>query len=398
MSLGERNRSIKIRVVADLQQTITPLLQQAFPRIEIDLLPHLNPPQENETEDDLHIVVDSPQVPLQESWLHWLQQHEIPFLVVGQGTSRETILKIFRTGAQDYIEAVDGYTDSLIAIVSNYVANCLKTRNISRCLVFLGANGGVGASSLVANIGASLSQSHKDVLLLDAASRAGDLASLLNLHPDHFLDDLVNSRLELDGEVLRQSVVNFNSHISLLSSREDFKAQTNIFPGEMLHPLLRMANQEFSYTLVDTGGRNAEFIAPIIPLVDLFVAPFLGNLISLRRLRFQLNLLREAGVPEEAIFVIENRKPDSGEFSRSQIEKILRCEVQSSIPDAPATFTHSLNCGVPICHLEKRTHAGKALQKTVETLRQRLHGTPPIAATVSVPTGFRRWASCLGFM
>ena len=130
---------------------------------------------------------------------------------------------------------------------------------------------------------------------------------------------------------------------------------------------------------------------------DLLIAPFQANLVSVKRMRFLLQGMKEAGISEEKIILVENRHHREGNLSTNQIEKIFKKSIQATIPEHTRGFSDAVNRGVPLCLDDPRNPATKALQVLADMLRTRVFGEQPLPTRTAI-SGIRRLAACWGVL
>lgn len=159
-------------------------------------------------------------------------------------------------------EPVIKSTNSVVAEtrkqIEPYILTRLKERTlrepgskIARTITVTSGKGGVGKTSLVANIAVCLSQAGQRVILLDADLGLANIDVVFGVRPRHSLEDVVNGEMNID-EIMVQGPGNIQiipggSGISKL-------AQLDAKESARLLGQLRFLEDKTDFLLIDTGA------------------------------------------------------------------------------------------------------------------------------------------------
>ncbi len=123
-----------------------------------------------------------------------------------------------------------------------------------KLLVFMGAKGGVGVTSVACNFAVALAQHpSQKTLLIDLDLPLGDAALNLGIVSEFSTIDALENTGRLDGSFLSQLLVKHSSGVWVLAAPGRFP---HYEPGnEAIEKLLAVAQQEFDNVVVDLGAR-----------------------------------------------------------------------------------------------------------------------------------------------
>ena len=168
----------------------------------------------------------------------------------------EMLMRCMRAGAREYLVqpvTMNSIAEAMIrASVRRPVAWPLK-KQTGKLLVFAGAKGGAGVTTVASNFAVSLAlESGRSVMLIDINLDLGDAALGLGLTAQYStVNALVNSN-RMDSNYLSTLLVKHSSGLSVLAAPD--KCTGVQVAKEALEHLIRVARQDFDYVVVDAGS------------------------------------------------------------------------------------------------------------------------------------------------
>jgi pilus assembly protein CpaE len=197
--------------------------------------------------------------------------------------------------------------------------------------------GGVGVTSIAANLGIALQSLNHRVALLDLDLQTGGMAVFLNLEPEVTIMPLVRLDGKLDSIQLESALTKHSSGVYLLA------APKRIEEGELVSDLtigtvLELMRQLFDYVIVDCGDHVDEnAVAAWERSEHLFYV--LNQTIAAARCAWRfIDLFERLGLTTlEPRFVL-NRYSPSHPLTDKAIESTLAKPIYAKIPADPRTF------------------------------------------------------------
>ncbi len=135
----------------------------------------------------------------------------------------------------------------------------------ARIVTITSGKGGVGKTTLVANLGLELARLEREVLMMDGDLGLANLAILFNQAPKRTLEDVLAGRATLDEVVLPVA-----EHLKLLPAASGV-AQLSELPDEVRERLLGEITQfgtGSDVLLVDTGAGIGGIVQSLVTLAD----------------------------------------------------------------------------------------------------------------------------------
>jgi len=194
------------------------------------------------------------------------------------------LVRCMRAGAREFLSppfAHSTMAEALVRAAGRRTATRLpvtrKTRG--RLLVFLGAKGGAGVTTLACNFAVALAQeSGQSTLLIDLDLPLGDAALNLGIVTEYSTVNALQDADRLDASFLNKLLTRHSSGVSVLAAPGKFP-QFHA-SNEAIDKLMNVARQEFENVVVDVGAR-----------LDLTES-------ALFRDAYTIYLVTQAGIPE----------------------------------------------------------------------------------------------------
>ena len=203
-------------------------------------------------------------------------------MVYSSKADSEMLVRCMRAGAREFLTPPFEHSKMAEALVRasarrSVVRQPRKTGG--RLLVFLGAKGGAGVTTLACNFAVSLAQeSGQSTLLIDLDLPLGDAALNLGIVTEYSTVNALQEAGRLDASFLHKLITKHSSGVSVLAAPGKFP----LFHAttEAIDKLMAVARQEFDNVVVDVGSR--------LDLSDT----------SLYKEAFAIYLVTQAGIPE----------------------------------------------------------------------------------------------------
>lgn len=287
--------------------------------------------------------------------------------------------QMIHAGATDYLVKpleVDALRSALRRIEeSRERRRVLGTRG--RIVIVIGTRGGVGASTVVANLGWLLSDNSKQkVGLIDLDFRFGTLALQFDVESGSGLHEALRQPDRVDELFLERSMRQAAANLSLLSTEEPLGEPATFTPASIML-LLEQVGLRHDWVVVDlprhAAGTQREVLAVSTDIV--LVTDFsLASLRDTLRLREMIRLSAPAAKLRIVGSLVSSAK---GHLSQGDFEGGLKAKLDAVIPFDPAAVAKSANEGKPLPQIARNARITGAFKKLADVLRK----TPdPLAA------------------
>ena len=265
-------------------------------------------------------------------------------MVYSAQTDPGLLLRCMRAGAREFLTLpLDSGTlaEALVRVSVLRAGSRAPRKKDGRLLVFLGAKGGSGVTTLACNFATSLAkESGLRTLLIDFNLPLGDAAISLGIKAQYSISSAFQNASRLDVNFLSTLLVQHESGLFVLAAPGEL-APTYV-SAEAIDKLLDVARQSFDYVVVDAGSRldlQREHLFDESATIYLVTQVGIPELRNSHRLIAQLSA---AGSPKLEI-VINRYDPRSVEIDEEHITKALTRPAKWKIPNNYAAVRRMQN-------------------------------------------------------
>ncbi len=230
------------------------------------------------------------------------------------------------------------------------------------------AKGGVGKSVLTVNLAAALSaEPGRSIVVLDADTHFGDVATMFDLSPSVTVADLTQNCGSLDrGNVRRFVTTHEPSGVDVLAASEDDEQAWDRCSLEDLKRMIDLFAQVYDFVLIDTSGGFGSFVRVCVESSTLTLVVTSDDVSSVRDTAAAVRRLERWGVqPERVRFVLNEEGSRKGVDARDLAEAIGR-PISWIVPFDPAV-QESVQAGEPLV-LRSRRSGGARVIRSLATL------------------------------
>ena len=224
---------------------------------------------------------------------------------------------------------------------------------------FVGAKGGVGTTTIAANVATALAQAVEDerTLLMDFHLSYGDAAVFMGAEPKFSVADAMENTHRLD-EAFFESIVVHNkaSGVHLLASAERAKGSVDL---KRISTLLQFAASHYRYTFLDVPRSEASVLDALEGVATILIVAN-QELATVRNAgRIAATLRQRYG--KDRVRVVISRFDKQSDIGREDIEKVVGSPVKYTVPSDYRAALNALNRGRPIA-LDRESKLTPAFQ------------------------------------
>jgi pilus assembly protein CpaE len=216
-----------------------------------------------------------------------------------------------------------------------------------RVFAFIGAKGGIGTTTVAANVAASLADLGKPArtLLMDLHPiGGGDAALFFDVAPLHSVAEAIENIDRVDQSYFRGLVVQAAPNLDLLAASERFPGAS--FDKTRLRALLDFAAATYKYTVLDLARSDVTTLEAL-ERVDLIVVLVTRDMQSAKAGAKYVALLRER-YGSERVVVVANRSDRHADFTEADIARVVDADLVHSFPSDYRTALHAVHTGRPL--------------------------------------------------
>ena len=248
-------------------------------------------------------------------------------------------------------------------------------RESGRVIAVMSPKGGVGKTTVATNLAIGLAKlAPMSVVLVDFDVQFGDVASGLQLNPEHTLSDAVGSTAANDSMVLKAYLTVHTAGIYVLAAPLNPVDSEHISGEQVGHVLAQLA-AEFAYVVVDSSPGLGEHVIATLEHASDVVWVCGMDIPSIRGLRAGLQVLQEINLVPPGRHVVLNFADKYSGLRVQDVEETLGIPVDVVLPRS-RSIPLSTNRGIPLLQAAGRDSAVKGLKKLVNRFDPRWLSKP----------------------
>jgi pilus assembly protein CpaE len=198
---------------------------------------------------------------------------------------------------------------------------------------FASVVGGVGVTTLVANLGLALRHlMHKRVAVIDLDLQTGGLGIALNLEPEVTMLPLIRLERKLDSMQLESALTKHSSGIYLLAAPKRIE-EAELISDLTIATVLDLMRQVFDFVVVDSGSHVDENAVAAWERSDHLFYVLQQSVAAARSAWRFIDLFERLGLSALEPKYLLNRYRPSHPISDRQIESTLGRPIYMKIPD-----------------------------------------------------------------
>ena len=243
-----------------------------------------------------------------------------------------------------------------------------RKKEPARVLLFYGAKGGVGTTTLAINTAIAL---HKEldrrVCLVDANLQFGDHRVFLDMGLDRMSIVDLASNPSIDIDLIKQILVRHATGIDLLLAPPSPETAELVMHDHLPNIIAQMAN-DFDYIVVDIDKRLDEVNLRIMDVADTIFVVMTADLPCLKNVRLVLETIGHLGYTDEKVKLILNRSNAFTGINVKNAESALKRRIDYQIINEYRSAISALNSGAPFMVGKSDSPLGKCLMDFVKSV------------------------------
>ena len=292
-------------------------------------------------------------------------------IVIGYVNDVTHYRELMIRGVSEYIVApVDPI--ALIAVISR-IHQAANASKLGRTLAFIGANGGVGSSTIARNVAGTIARSGRfDVILADLDMPFGSASLGFNLSPTQGMAQALQDVNGFDEVLLKRLSMQCEEHLRVLTAPATLEQSYDLEEGTF-ERVLDIAQSSSPFLVLDIPHVWTSWVKKTLLSADEIVITAVPDLIGLRNAKNLVDLLKQVRPNDGPPRLVLNQigVPKRSEISPDKFANVLQTEPIACIPFDPMTVSTAANSGRMIADISARSAVSKGLTKIAETISGR---------------------------
>ncbi|NIW44573.1 MAG: response regulator, partial [Gammaproteobacteria bacterium] len=229
--------------------------------------------------------------------------------------------------------------------------------------------GGVGTSTIAANLAAVLQKVEGNIALMDADLQFGDILVHLNTHDSRNICNLIQGD-EFDLELLPDVLVPHKTGLKLLLAPPKPEMAELIKPAMITQVIDELRNR-FKIVVIDTQNLLTDQTLAVLDSADQIFIVTVPELPAIKSVKLFLDLGHELNLAAKRMSLILNKVDQFGGIPLKQIEGALKLPKTYQIPHDSTVYTN-INSGKVITEQRSNTPFVQAMVHLAQATKQEL--------------------------
>lgn len=282
---------------------------------------------------------------------HDVRSAQMPLIALSSDPSAARIKACLDAGFNEYITK----QGQAVLILNETISRLLGISNAAvkeggLLMVILSAKGGVGTSSLCANLAMNIVQNQPEarIVVVDMVLPIGSIAPIVGYTGGQNIITVTDMPpAETTPEFFRDQLPQMHLwHFHLLAGSPDPESSNNLKVGRILD-IIASLKAAYDYVLVDIGRSLSRITLPLIQHADLVTLIVSTDAGAMSLTKTLWDYLKNKSVNSASIYTILNRAAGLEGLSKTDAEKILGTAINSAIPYLGNNFTFANNHSQP---------------------------------------------------
>ncbi|MEM9732175.1 MAG: CpaE family protein [Pseudomonadota bacterium] len=303
-------------------------------------------------------------------------------VVVGHKNDVLLYRNLIALGVAEYLVAPISMTDVMDIVTTLFVNP--EAAPLGNTIVFLGAKGGVGSSTIAHNVAWAISSGFEsDVILTDLDLAFGTANIDFDQDPAQGVAEAVFSSDRIDETFLDRLLAKCSDHLSLLAAPSTLDREYD-FDAEDFNNLLEVAQRGTPNVIVDLPHVWTGWAKEVLTQADKVVITATPDLASLRNTKNLVDMLAELRPNDGKPYLVLNQcnVPKRPEISVDDFTQPLGIEPTIVLNFEPALYGLASNNGQMLSEADPKSDAAQSLETLAQVLTGRREIEPPAKASL----------------
>lgn len=269
-------------------------------------------------------------------------------MVYSKAADADLMARSMRGGAREFLTGVIANTVLQDALVRAAARRSQQTKKVSgNAVVFWGAKGGVGVSTLATNFALALRmETSAEVALLDLNPHLGEVAVLLGMSPPFTVAEALKNAKRLDQDLISNLFAKHRSGLSVLAAPDTYDPSI-VVENRAVGKLVDIVRNQYPYVVIDAGHDLGDGAEALLQMASTIYLVTQLNVPSLRNAQRLISYMQRIGDPNIEL-VVNRYDSKKNEIADEQVTKALGLAPKWKIANDYEAARRSSNAGTPL--------------------------------------------------
>ncbi len=202
----------------------------------------------------------------------------------------------------------------------------------------MGPKGGIGKTSLAANLAVSLAEETRQrVAVVDLSPQLGDVAMMLDVVPERTIADMAGLSRTLEPEMIESFLTPHSSGVKVLAAAAEVDGH-GLPSASLVHQIVEGLAKTCDYVVIDGDHLLTPVLWAALELTTVIFMVTSPDTSSIKNAKQFLEILRGQGYGDDKVKLVINYPYQQNGISHSELGKILNYPIFWKVP-------HDSTCG-----------------------------------------------------
>lgn len=236
----------------------------------------------------------------------------------------------------------------------------------STVVTIFGAKGGLGKSTIAANLAVKLAEKRKKVALVDLNLQFGDLHIFLDIEPKDTITELVQDVTTPNIDSVRSYMAVHSSGVHVLCAPKS-PEYAELVSAEKVQSLLSLLRTYYDYVIIDTAPSFTDVTITAIESSSIIFFITGLDISTLKNSKLSISLL-ESLQQTDKIRIIVNRAVDMTTITINDVKRIIGYPIWAKMPSDYKIAVNALNRGIPFIIGAPKSQLSQSISELVDLL------------------------------
>jgi len=264
-------------------------------------------------------------------------------IVLSATKDPELILRAMRAGAKEFVLESDH--EELKLAVRSQAQPSDQAEGSGSIIAIFGAKGGVGSTTIAANLSGALQDTGQRVCLLDLDLHLGDVLSFMDVAGNYSITDVLANMSRLDRDLLSSSMTKHASGVNVLAQSVKMEEAEHI-KGQDITSLLNFLKKNYDRIVIDGVRGFDEISLAALDASQHLLMVLTQDVPAVRNGQRCLELFSRLGYDQTKVRLILNRYQKSSKITLDVIAETLKVPVTHAISNDFVSVIDAINRGL----------------------------------------------------
>ncbi|MBN1316358.1 MAG: response regulator [Anaerolineales bacterium] len=264
-----------------------------------------------------------------------------------------------------------------------------------KVIAFFSPKGGVGCSTIAANLAVTLAQGGQATALMDADLPFGDMGVILDVHGTHSIVDLAERFDEMDSDLLSSVLTSHSSGLKVMLAPPR-PEMSELVTAIHLKKIIMLMRNRFEYTIIDTFTSLQDIMLTVLDQADKIVLVATPDIPCIKDTRLFFEVVDQLNYRPDKTLLVLNRVDKHSGITVADVENTLKHPIEVAIPVDSRTVLFSINQGIPFVMRDPSKPVSISINELASRLRTILEQEEKEEAITNKPVAQTRLSRLFG--